>query len=182
MDTQQARDLRGFGYRTLRGRFELSFRFDPAIGEFRLPRLLADVESLGEVEIALSLDNLTLTPEMSAEEQRDQLLMADLVEARVSYRDDSLMRRIIAREAEERGESPEQVVRALEEIVAARLPGDTPFQRQAVDALGRFLHDPGQLSLTARPTEPVSLARLVSVAAMATARLPEILNLKVAAR
>ena len=182
VDTRQAQTLRSLGYRTLQGRFELSFRLDPAEGRFRLALLRADIEELGELEMAVSLDNLTVKPGLSPEEQRDRLLTADLVEARVSFRDDSLMRRVIAREAEERGESPREVVAALEQILAERLSGDAPFQRQAREALTRFLNDPGRLTLTARPPEPVSVARVVSVAAVATARLPEVLNLEIAAR
>ena len=181
VDTERARTLRGLGYSALDGRFELAFRFDPEQQSLRMPVLMAEFTDLGRLEASVALDEVPGEAGLSAREQRDRLFSSQLVRARLSFRDDSLVTRVIEREAEERGETPEAVREALRQVLESRLDPRQPFQAQLLDALGRFLDKPGRLELAAAPAEPVSVARLVSIALVDARRLPEVLNLQVSA-
>ena len=182
VDTDRARTLRQLGYSALEGHFELAFRFDPERQTLRMPLLVVDFTGLGRLEAMVALDEVSGEAGLSPTEQRDRLFSSQLVEARISFRDDSLVRRVIEREAEERGESPEAVRQALQQMLAGRLDPQQPFQARLLEALDRFIDNPGQLELSARPAEPVSVARAVSIALVDSRRLPGVMNLQVSAQ
>lgn len=181
VDTDRARTLRQLGYSALEGRFELSFRFDPQQHTLRMPSLMVDFTDLGRLEAEVALNEVSGEAGLSPTEQRDRLFSSQLVEARISFRDDSLLRRVIEREAAERGEPPQAVRQALQQMLASRLDPQQPFQARLLEALGRFIDNPGRLELSARPAEPVSVARVVSIALVDGSRLPGVLNLQVSA-
>ncbi len=182
VETDRARTLRQLGYPALEGHFELAFRFDPERQTLRMPLLVVDFTDLGRLEAMVALDGVSGEAELSPTEQRDRLFSSQLVEARISFRDDSLLRRVIEREAEERGEPPEAVRKALQQMLAGRLDPQQPFQARLLEALARFIDNPGRLELSARPAEPVSVARVVSIALVDGRRLPGVLNLQVGAQ
>jgi len=162
---------------------ETRLYWDEATLELRLERLMVDIEDLGRAEISARFANVPKTLFEDPEGQGQMaMIVAQFVDASVSFRDAGLASKGIAHIAETQG-IPENVFR--EALVAQAAEATAPIQNEAFtkmvsDAASKFLNNPGELKITLTPQAPVPLAQILgSMAAPQT--LPDLLAVKIEA-
>lgn len=133
--------------------------------ELDLQRLSVTVKDAGSLAISLRLGNLDLPVD---ERQAQRFLLTDLarvvlVDAAVTYTDDSLMERALRRDAKEQGIGVEQLKDGLQrqaQAILALPDGKSPQVTGAVAAVKRFIAKPERLSITVKPAVPTPLDQL----------------------
>eukprot|EP00903_Cladosiphon_okamuranus_P000944 g942.t1 len=162
---------------------ETRLYWDEATLDLRLERLMVDVEGLGRAELSARLANVPKTLFEDPEGQGQMaLIVAQFVDASLTFRDAGLASKGVAHIAETQG-VPEKVFR--EALVAQAAEATTPIQNEAFtkmvrDAASKFLNNPGELKITMTPQAPVPLAQILgSMAAPQT--IPDLLAVKIEA-
>ncbi|WP_422374559.1 hypothetical protein [Roseibium sp.] len=163
---------------------ETRLYWDEATLELRLEKFMVEIEGLGRAELSARFANV---PKSLFEDPEGQgqmaLIVAQFVDASLTFRDDGLASKGIAHIAEEQG-IPENVFR--EALVAQAAQATAPVQNEAFtkmvsDAASKFLENPGELKVTLTPAAAVPLAQILgSMAAPQT--LPDLLAVKIEAK
>ncbi|ASP35791.1 hypothetical protein [Labrenzia sp. VG12] len=162
---------------------ETRLYWDETTLELRLEKFMVEIEGLGRAELSARFANV---PKSLFEDPEGQgqmaLIVAQFVDASLTFRDDGLASKGIAHIAEEQG-IPENVFR--EALVAQAAQATAPVQNEAFtkmvsDAISKFLENPGELKVTLTPEAAVPLAQILgSMAAPQT--LPDLLAVKIEA-
>ena len=162
---------------------ETRLYWDEATLELRLERMMVDIEGLGRAELSARLANV---PKEFFEDPENQgqmaLVMAQFVDASLTFKDAGLASKGLAHVAEAEG-IPENVFR--EALVAQAVEMTAPIRNEAFtsmvsEAASSFLRNPGELKITMRPAKPVPLAQILgSLAAPQT--LPDLLAVNITA-
>ena len=146
------------GYKRTTSDFFVRYRFDEETGEFELRDVQLAVSDLGEVVLNLKLGNV---PQRGARGDVDLLsagTQTTLVHASIAFRDRSLVSRLLKAHAADRNISEaEALARVLRDLKAERDRARDPVEREALEALLRFIERPSEIRLAAEPVRPVPL-------------------------
>jgi hypothetical protein len=165
--------LPALGYKHLLVHIEIAYRFYRRQKMWDLHRLHITAPRLGELELKLSLGNIELIRLLRKPRDVVYLLQAlpEVVvrEATLSYRDDSLVRRLYGLPIGAKQRRLNEVVREVRQRLERRVAqtGD-PASRRALTGLGDFLADPDGLEASLRPQQPVPLVRLLQTSDIQT--------------
>lgn len=201
-DPNFARDMKALGYTTLKMNAAFDYRYDEASKTYNLNRLEIDGTDMGAVRLAIKVGGITPeeikkaleppppppTTQPAPPRGREGLaamgLLArlNLISADFSYRDKSLLGRVIKREAE-RTQTDEASIRAQYRalLVGLRDEQADALMKEAIDAVIAFLDNPGELLLEVRPPAPLNFLAIGAMAASSPAQLRTILGIKITA-
>lgn len=162
---------------------ETRLYWDEATLELRLEKFMVDINGVGRADLSARFANV---PKSLFEDPEGQgqmaLIVAQFVDASLTFKDAGLATKGIAHVAETQG-IPENVFR--EALVAQAAQATAPIQNEAFtkmvsEAASKFLDNPGELKVTLTPQAPVPLAQILgSMAAPQT--LPDLLAVKIEA-
>lgn len=172
---QFASQLKAMGYDKLTLGFYGSGSLDEATGDLVVNEITVDGTDLGTVTLAGTFGGLTadLIKDMKQPSpSQDAFGKVTLKQASVYYGDASLAGRIIAQQAKQMGQEPAafvgQITGALPLLLSA--VGNQPFQDKLAQGLTTFLKDPKNLTITAKPANPIALMELFSTSQTAPRR------------
>ncbi len=162
---------------------ETRLYWDEATLELRLEKFMVDIEGVGRAELSARFANV---PKSLFEDPEGQgqmaMIVAQFVDASLTFKDAGLATKGIAHVAESQG-IPENVFREalVAQATAATAPiGNEAFTQMVSDAASKFMDNPGELKVTLTPAAPVPLAQILgSMAAPQT--LPDLLAVKIEA-
>jgi hypothetical protein len=179
--------------------------WDPQSGNFDMTDFRLEMPGAGALTLALSLQGYTseLAKQMQvlAQESQDQgntnleaqaaiasdqmALMSAIKVAsfRISFEDGSLTAKLLKKQAEAMGMTPEEMVETVPAMVEPFLSmtGDPAFAAQVSEALQTFLRSPGKLTVAVAPSTPLVIKDLVGTALADPASLIGLLGAKVTA-
>ncbi|WP_017325645.1 hypothetical protein [Synechococcus sp. PCC 7336] len=173
--------LQQLGYDDLAADVTLSYEADPEQKTFNVS-IDHRIPKMGSFSGRLQLSNVVL-PEAGEVDGTVWLAEntgAELVEASLTYDDDSLLPRLVDYFAEQQGMSADAFKQQLTAGIplATQFLPDSPIARQVSAELQEFIQTPDRLSIFVSPDRPVGLMRLSTVP---PATLPELLGVAVSA-
>lgn len=171
------------GYKRTTSDFFVRYRFDEETGEFELRDVQLAVSDLGEVLLNLKLGNV---PQRAARGDVNLLsagTQTTLVHASLSFRDRSLVSRLLKAYAADRNISEaEALARVLRDLKAERDRARDPVEREALEALLRFVERPSEIRVAAEPARPVPLLAMGLQFLGGRAFVKDTFGLKISAR
>ncbi len=179
------------------GKVILDGSWNAADGRFELKTYDFQIDNIGTLGIALVINGYTAElakrlQEASAKADDDQAMtMAmmqelpnlSLVSAAISFKDDSITKRVLKLQASKMGGSPDDVAKMVPVMVPMALSGlgNPGFSNMVAAALGRFVGEPGNIKISANPPKPVPFSELMGIGMAAPQTLPDALSVKVTA-
>ena len=166
----------GYEPEEMKADIELDYRFKPEERDFRLKTLTYRVKNMGEISLSLHLSNIDLRDDaLSLLLSFPRILIH---EAKLSYRDDSLVPRLLRAMAEKRGISVDSMIKEITAEVERGISEEgEQIAAEALEAFRKFLEDPEEISLIISPKNPLPLARIKR--ARDPAQLLRILNFRI---
>lgn len=161
-------DLEALGYEDLRARLECRYRYDPRSKTLFVEDLSLDVPGMGSATFAARLEHFDIRRLQSG--LKNPLMLLTLFPAAaisggsLTYRDDSLVRRLVSAGAKQAGQPVKIFSRRLGARIARSL--DAARHRQAgaaAAAIARFLNDPHRILVRMTAPQPVAFLRLLWV-------------------
>lgn len=181
-----AAQLQAFGYEKLVLSLVGKGALDEASGDLSVEEFSISGVDAGTLSLTATLGGFTpeVIAQMSQPEPPPTVLDAITIQdAELVFEDASLAGRILGFQATQMGTTAE----ALADQLSAALPlmltplQNPAFQNTVATAAGAFLKDPQNISVTAAPEAPVSLATVIGLAQSAPQTLPQTLNVSVTA-
>lgn len=182
--------LQAFGYDRLSLDLVLAGRWDAETGRADVRELRIAGKDAGA--LTMSAEASGLTPAAIAATRQaledipallERLQTISFSSLTVAYDDAGLAERLLARTAEEADITREALAEGLAatagNLVAALQ--NPEFAARVTEALQTFLTDPGALTVSANPPQPVSAAQVLAAAVVNPALLPDLLGLSVSA-
>lgn len=163
-DTDESlKGLKELGYENLTANMEIDYRYDSGKKEFHLNRFNWGADKAGKFELELHLGNIDLSPDnyMAILFTFPQIAIQN---ARLTYKDDSLVSRIQKKAASESGEDVESFKNKLSSKIdkeIAKTYNDSSIE--SLNALKEFIRDPNEISISISPDEPLPLGELQKV-------------------
>lgn len=179
-ETQRVLDRAGYG-RTV-GDVHVAYRFDQETQDFELKDSRVDIPGLGTFTLNLKLGNVSTIELDNPAVLMGLALQVTLKTASFSFRDRSLVSRVVKAYALERGlGEAEAHARLLQDLRAERDRQYDPLQRDFIEALARFVERPSELGIHLDPPAPFPLLSLF-LTGSDSAQLKQRLGLSIAAR
>ena len=146
------------GYKRTTSDFFVRYRLDEETGQFELSDVQLAVSDLGVVLINLRLGNVPTRGIRDGAALLSAGTTTTLVHASVSFKDRSLVSRLLKAYAAERNISEaEALARVLRDLRADRDRARDPVEREALGALLRFVERPSEIKVALDPARPVPL-------------------------
>lgn len=146
------------GYKRTTSDFFVRYRLDEETGQFELRDVQLAVSDLGEVVVNLKLGNVPARGIRDGAALLSAGTTTTLVHASVSFKDRSLVSRLLKAHAAERNISEaEALQRVLRDLRARRARARDAIEREALDALIRFVERPTEIKVALDPARPVPL-------------------------
>jgi hypothetical protein len=147
-----------------------------------LHNLSLGIDDVGSVAAELELRGLTR--EMIENLSEEAFFALEFVSARLTVQDDSITGRAINMQAQRLGITPEQFRGQIRQAIPFFLMvlQDAAFQGQIAPTLQAFIDNPGSVTMTLRPKQPLPLMELLAAASEAPQRLPSLLTVEVEAQ
>ncbi len=201
-DENQLAILKALGYDTLEGYFEIEGSWNPSDGRFALTQYDMTVAEAGTIGFIFDLGGYTpsliaslreLQKQMAQNSEGDNsaqgLAMLGLLqqltfhEAEIAFTDDSLTGKILEFVAGNQGMKPADVANQAKAVVPFALAqlNNPELTTQASQAVSAFLDDPQNLTVSARPAQPVPFALLMATAMTTPLELTKSLGVTVSA-
>jgi hypothetical protein len=184
-------ELKKMGYETIEASFDLIYEYNEDGKALELNNLALHVADMGEASLGISLENIDLE---NVDLENPMTLMSvtqalKLKYARIKFDNDSLIEKLLAMDAKNRGMDVDDLVDQLEadieeQIKTAKNEGDE-FSASVLVAMLDFVKDPDSISITIKPERPISFEAL-TILAMESENDPtylvKALNLRVEAK
>ncbi|THB64639.1 MAG: hypothetical protein D6E12_14430 [Desulfovibrio sp.] len=160
---EQWEDIRALGYETIQGDMVIDYRIDNEAQTFVINELSLDAVDFCEMKFSVSLGSITVN---------EATLMAYLFDpssitvtsASLSYTDDSLVVRAMEQAAREEDltldEVKNQALQGIDEAIEEARQAGSERGVLLMEAVKTFILDPGTLSITMNPPQPVSVGQL----------------------
>ena len=155
-------ELKKMGYETIEASFDLIYEYNEDGKVLELNNLALHVADMGEASLGISLDNIDLE---NVDLENPMTLMSVTQALRIKYAvikfdDDSLMERLFATDAKNRGMDVDDLTGQIEveieaQIKTAKNAGDE-FSVSVLTAMLDFVKDPDSISITIKPERPIS--------------------------
>jgi len=158
----KAKDLLELGYgEKITLNFAVDYNYDKERGKINVDELKLGVNDVGELEVSFQLENIDLSPEKIAGIMftYPQIMIHD---AKISYRDDSLVARLIERAAKSQNKSVAQLKsEALRNIDRQIEEGGSEFIKTALGQVKNFISNPDEIAILIAPDKPMAVGRLL---------------------
>ena len=149
-----AAPLRAMGKTTVSGDVSLDYRFDPDTRELTVNALTVSEDELGEVVISATTDQLDLNAL-----RMEKLVGLRITRADLTLTDRSLMERMVRSAARGLSTSEADARASISAELTAMADyaeqDGNPVAEDVLRAIRRFVNEPGTITLSARPAEPV---------------------------
>lgn len=206
MKEAKAREaIKAMGYETVTGKLSMAGSWESAKGHVDLSQFDLVLDDVGKLGLTLDLTGYTQAfmkslSELQAkaaanpgDKQAQQALgigMLGLMQqlsfggATVRFDDDSVTGKVLAYLGEQQGGvSADQMAAAAKAMLPLGLAKlkNPEFQQEISDAVGKFLDDPKNLTVAAKPDKPVPFPMIFGAAMAAPQTLPQVLSVTVTA-
>jgi hypothetical protein len=156
IDAQRLLDRAGYE-RTTSDMF-VRYRLDEETGQFELSDVQLAVSDLGDVLVNLKLGNVPTRGVRDAAALLSAGTTTTLVHASISFKDRSLVSRLLKAYAAERNISEaDALARVLRDLKSERDAARDAVEREALGALIRFVERPSEIRMALDPARPVPL-------------------------
>ena len=146
------------GYKRTTSDFFVRYRLDEETGHFELRDVQLAVSDLGDVVVNLRLGNVPARGIRDGAALLSAGTTTMVVHASVSFKDRSLVSRLLKAHAAERNISEaEALQRVLRDLRAERARARDAIEREALDALIRFVERPTEIRVALDPAGPVTV-------------------------
>ncbi len=146
------------GYKRTTSDFFVRYRLDEETGQFELRDVQLAVSDLGDVVVNVRLGNVPARGIRDGAALLSAGTTTTLVHASVSFKDRSLVSRLLKAYAAERNLSEaDALARVLADLRAERARARDAIEREALDALIRFVERPSEIRVALEPARPVPL-------------------------
>lgn len=201
-DQSQRAVLDALGLTQMSGRFEVEGSWNPNDGHLELSQYDMVVDKAGTLGFTIEVGGATpgvigslrdLTKTMSEDPEADNsaqglaalglLQQLTFHSATIGIDDDSLTNRVLSYVAQNQGSKPADIANQAKAVLPFLLAqlNNPELTAQAAQAVSDFLDDPQNLTVEARPAQPVPFAMLMATAMMAPAELTKSLGITVTA-
>ncbi|AAC07719.1 hypothetical protein [Aquifex aeolicus] len=170
--------LEEYGYKDPKFNLFVSYEAKPKEKEFHLRSLSLDYPEAFEVNISFILGNydhafwktVALSdrpPEEVSFQVLSELGSIKINSLEVVYRDKGFKERVIKKEAQKRGKTPEEFKKELiRKIEEEKLKARSEFERNLLDAFEKFLEKGKEIKVVIKPNPPLKIQDLFVVAAV----------------
>jgi hypothetical protein len=180
-DAKRLLDNAGYGRAV--GDIQVGYRYDETTREFEVRDNKVEIAGLGTLALNLKLANVQSIAIRTEAEALAVALPMTLVGASLTFRDATLVSRLVKAYAQDKGLSEADAhARFLAEIRAERERQSEPLAREALDALARFIERPGEIGLHVTPPAPYPLMSFIISGLGDPRALKQRLGLTIAAR
>jgi len=157
---KEAAVLRRLGYSHIKADTELDYTYDAAQQTLAVNKFQAGAAEIGDITMTCQMANIDLNPENLA-----VLLFTFphilLDQARVTYRDHSLVKRLLQLAAQKKGQTYQAFMKDLNARLNHEIAGQSdPFLKKVIESFKRFLNHPDAVTIAISPAKPVSIGRL----------------------
>jgi len=157
---QNAAALQQMGYSHIKADTEIDYTYDPEERRLNINSFQTGAADLGHIKVTGRIDNLNLSPA-----NLPILLFTFpnilLGQAKLTYQDDSFVKRLLEMAAQEKGQPYEAFMRDLNEKLEKEIAGQSdPFLKEVMTAGKAFLNNPEAITIAISPDKPVSIGRL----------------------
>ncbi len=158
--------IKDLGYADIRANLECNGSYDRKSRILELTRLQVGAGRMAEAALRLRLENIDLDQMESGPSNAIVLLTmlsgVSIAGAELTYKDGSLLKKVIESEARRSGQSVDTYIQMLSGRIAQvfQNPSD-PATRKILETLHGFLLTPDSITIRVRPERPVSVMRLI---------------------
>jgi len=161
---EKAKELRKLGYNDkMKVNLNVEYTYDKEKNELDIKKLGMGADEAGEISVSFRLGNINLVPEEIA----GLLFTFPQVvfhEAKIQYVDDSLVERLMKVGAEKTQTNVNDFKEALIQEVEKEIEKEKDdFTKKALNEIKEFLEDPEEFSISASPSKPHPLGRIMRV-------------------
>jgi len=161
---EKAKELRKLGYNDkMKVNLNVEYTYDKEKNELDIKKLGMGADEAGEISVSFRLGNINLVPEEIA----GLLFTFPQVvfhEAKIQYVDDSLVERLMKVGAEKTQTNVNDFKEALIQEVEKEIEKEKDdFTKKALNEIKEFLEDPEEFSISASPSKPRPLGRIMRV-------------------
>ncbi len=159
---EDAKQLRELGYNDkMMVNLNVDYAYNKEKKEIDINKISIGADEVGDIKISFRLGNISFEPEEIA----GLLLTFPQVifhEAKIEYDDDSLAERLMKLGAKEKKVALEDFKKSLIENVETEIAKEKDnFTKKALSEIKAFLEDPEEFSISASPSKPYPLGRIM---------------------
>jgi hypothetical protein len=160
----EATPLQPFGYdKDLSVDFATEYQYQEKEQAIRLKKFQVGAEEVGDLDLTLHLSNVPMD-EGALANYPMSLLGAVFHEAKLTYKDDSLVTRMFDTGAASQGVSVDDFKKeAIANLEASLAAGEEGLSKELVKEITAFINNPDDFSLTMSPKEPVPFSSLMGI-------------------
>lgn len=166
---------------------EIDYEYNLETKQLDLHKATLMGNEMGQLSLSLSLLNFTPPPIPAEGEEVNPLQLMAVLSAisiqscEISFQDSGVTNRFLDRGAEAAGITREEFVTQIIADLRKGMNADaSTLNRQALSAVEQFLDDPDQLTISIKPTAPISVASLVAAKFLGGgAQIPQMLGIEV---
>jgi len=182
------------------GKINMDGSWNAADGHFDIKAFDIHADSIGTLGFALMINGITpelvkrlqdaeklatetKDPQASSMAMMQELPKLFLESATISFKDDSITKRILKFQSTIMGGSPDDVAKMVPVMIPMALAGlgNPNFTNMVAGAVGRFVGEPGNIKISAAPTKPMAFSEIMGIGMAAPQTLPDALGVKVTA-
>ncbi len=196
LDAEGAQNFKELGYERLTINADLSYKFDDPSKTLEISKLVIDIVEAGEFQFALTMSGVSpadlkaATGNSADKDKKDSsdaimgvLARLNIVGAEIGYKDKSLVQRAIKMDAKKKNATEQQAKAAiLADLAKERQQAKDDVTREFIDAAIKFLNNPGEIRLVAKPAAPANIMGAVMLAMSNPAQLKQMLGLVLSVR
>lgn len=155
-----ARQLKELGYNEIKANMEWNHEYDTNGKEFYLNSLSSGADKMGTIDLKFHISNINLSSEniISVLMFFPKILIHS---AELSYRDDSLVSRLLEMEAKKEGKEVDSIISEITKDIdkeISRAKGE--LAKEVMEALKKFIKNPDKIAITVSPEEPVPVGSI----------------------
>lgn len=159
-----AKGLKALGYNDkIIINLNADYAYDKEKKELDIKNIGIGADDAGEINVSLRLDNINLEPKeiISLIFTFPQVVFS---KAKIKYEDDSLAKRLMTLGAQKNRTNPEDFKKILIQNVEKEIKMEKDaFIKKALVEIKKFLEDPEKISISANPSKPYPLGRIMRI-------------------
>jgi len=143
--------------------FAAEYHYNETNNEISFKKIKIGADDVGYLDVSFRLGNIDLSPEkiMGILFTYPQIMLHD---AKISYRDDSLIERLLKLEAKEQNKNVQQIRdEAIKNIEKEIEKEEDEFTKNALKEIKDFIDDPERFTISIAPKKPLPLGKLLRV-------------------
>ncbi len=198
-DAKFKQGLKKLGYDgKFTGTLDFGGSWNPSDGRLEISKYDLKVDNVGTLSILFTLNGYTAdladrlqkanTAASGNPQAAGLAMMAELPKlffenAKISFKDDSITRRVLKMQATTMGGSADDVAKMVPVMMPMMLGGlgNPEFVTMLTGAVGRFVGEPGNITIAAKPAKPLAFSELMGMGMAAPTSLIGALAVKVTA-